>query len=247
MITELGMPFHTFTMIGRDAATGLLGVCITSSPYAVGARCPFVKAGVGAVSTQAYAHPGLGPLALQLLEIGYSPAKVLAELASSDAFAEHRQTGVIDRNGASAVHTGAENSDWAGHLNGPNCIAMGNMLVGGHVVEAMAEAYHGSAGEILEERLMRAVEAGRDAGGETVGQHSSALIVVGRDPYPRTDLRVDMVEHEVAGTRDAVDDLRRIFEGYKPLIPYYEERPTNPLIGEWLEWRDTAAAEAADD
>ena len=233
---------HTFTMIGRDAVSGLLGVCLTSSPYSVGARCPSIASNVGAVSTQAYAHPGLGPLALELLGLGYSPVKVLDELRSSDGFDEYRQIGIIDRNGHSAVFTGAENKDWAGSLQGPNWIAMGNYLTGGQVVEAMATAYHESAGEILEERLMRAIEAGRDAGGERGGQHSSALVVYGRDPYARTDLRVDWVDPE--GARDAVDDLRRIFEGYKPLIPYYEARPTNPLIGGWEAWRAEATGQS---
>ncbi len=241
----LGAECHTFTMIGRDPDSGLLGVCLTSSPYSVGARCPFIAANVGAVSTQAYAHPGLGPLALDLLGLGYSPVKVLDELASSDGFSEYRQIGIIDRNGHEAVFTGSRNKDWAGSLQGPGWIAMGNYLKGEHIVDAMARAYHDAAGESLEERLMRAIEAGRDAGGERVGQFSSALVVVGRDPYARTDLRVDWVDPD--GPRDAVDDLRRIFEGYKPLIPYYEERPTNPLIGDWREWRDAATAEPADD
>ena len=165
----------TFTMMGRDPANGLLGVCLTSSPYSVGARCPFIAANVGAVSTQAYAHPGLGPLALELLGLGYAPAKVLDELAANDSFSEYRQIGIIDRNGHSAVFTGAENKDWAGSLQDRDWIAMGNYLKGGHVVEAMAEAYHDGDGKILEERLMRAIEAGRDAGGERGGQFSSAL------------------------------------------------------------------------
>ena len=66
-----------------------------------------------------------------------------------------------------------------------------------------------------------------------------------RDPFARTDLRVDWVDPD--GPRDAVDDLRRIFEGYKPLIPYYEERPINPLIGDWRDWRAEARVEPADD
>jgi len=109
----------------------------------------------------------------------------------------------------------------------------------------MAAAYHGADGEILEERLMRAIEAGRDAGGERGGQFSSALVVVGNDAYGRTDLRVDWVDK--SGPRDAVDDLRRIFDGYKPMIPYYEERPANPLIGDWQSWRDEATGKTWDD
>jgi uncharacterized Ntn-hydrolase superfamily protein len=235
----------TFTMMGRDPVSGLLGVCLTSSPYSVGARCPFIAANVGAVSTQAYAHPGLGPLALELLGLGYTSAKVLDELASNDEFSEYRQIGIIDRNGHAAVFTGAENKDWSGCLQGRDWIAMGNYLKGEHIVEAMAAAYHDADGEILEERLMRAIEAGRDAGGERGGQFSSALVVVGNDAYGRTDLRVDWVDK--SGPRDAVDDLRRIFDGYQPMIPYYEERPANPLIGDWQSWRDEATGKVWED
>ena len=84
-------------MIGRSERDGLLGVCLASSPLCVAARCPFIKANVGAVSTQAYSDPGLGPLALQLLETGYSPVKVLDELSTTDEWSEYRQIGIIDR------------------------------------------------------------------------------------------------------------------------------------------------------
>jgi uncharacterized Ntn-hydrolase superfamily protein len=231
----LGQLSHTFTMIGRCEREGLLGICLTSSPLSVGARCPFIKANVGAVSTQAYTDPGLGPLALRLLELGYSPAKVLEEIKSSDAWSEYRQIGIVDKNGASAVFTGEKNLDWKGARNGPNYVAMGNYLTRPEVVDAMTDAFLASGEEVLEERLMRAVEAGRNAGGELGGHLSSALIVFGRDTYARTDLRVDMFpKHAERG--DAVDELRRVFAEYKPLIPYYEARAANPLIEPWREW-----------
>jgi uncharacterized Ntn-hydrolase superfamily protein len=234
---QLGQPFHTFTMIGRCEREGLLGICLTSSPISVGARCPFIKANVAAVSTQAYSDPGLGPLALRLLELGYSPEHTLKEMHVTDEWAEYRQNGIVDRHGRSAVFTGSKNLDWKGHLNGPNYVAMGNYLTSDKVVEAMAKAFVDSRGQILEERLMGAIEAGKDAGGERGGHLSSALIVFGRDTYGRTDLRVDMYPTPSAmGEGDAVNELRRIFNEYKPLIPYYEERPRNPLLESWRGW-----------
>jgi uncharacterized Ntn-hydrolase superfamily protein len=232
---------HTFTMIGHCPRTGLLGVCLASSPLSVAARCVFIKANTGAVSTQAYAHPGLGPLAIRLLEMDYSPAKVLEELAATDEYSEYRQIGVIDRHGHAAVFTGEKNLDWKGHIARPHFIAMGNYLTGGGVVDAMARAFEASEPEILEERLMRALEAGKDAGGERGGQLSSGLVVFGRDTYARTDLRVDMYDRPTGPGDDAVSELRRIFAVWKPMIPYYEARPTNPLIGGWRDWLKTHA------
>ena len=177
----LGWELHTFTIIGRCPRTGMLGIALTSSPLCVAARCVFVRAHVGAVATQAYAHPGLGPLGLRLLEMDYAPAKVLAELRATDAWPEHRQIGIVDRHGNSAVYTGEKNLDWKGHVAERNFVAMGNYLTGGAVVDAMAEAFRGSEPEILEERLVRALEAGKAAGGEKGGQLSAGLAVHGRD------------------------------------------------------------------
>ena len=230
----LGPEVHTFTMIGRCERTGLLGVCITSSPLSVGARCPFIRANVAALSTQAYSDPGLGPLALNLLDLGHPPEQVLEFLKASDEWSEFRQNGIVDRNGRSAAFTGSENLDWKGHIVRPNYVAMGNYLTGEQVVEAMAKAFEDKSEDILEERLLGAIEAGRDAGGERGGQLSSALVVQGREPYPRTDLRIDMVDSE---SGDAVDALRRVFNEYEPLISYYEQRPRNPLLESWREWR----------
>ncbi len=118
---------------------------------------------------------------------------------------------------------------------------MGNYLVGGQVIEAMAKAFQDASDEILEERLMLAIEAGRQAGGEKGGQFSSGLLVYGRDSYARTDLRVDMFPSEPGQPGDAVDALRRIFNEYRPLIPYYEMRPRNPQMESWQEWRSKHA------
>lgn len=236
MTFQLGTECHTFTMIGRCAETGLLGICMTSSPLSVAARCPFIKPNLAAVSTQAYTDPGLGPLALNLLEAGYAPEKVLLELHASDEWAEYRQHGIVDRNGRSAAFTGSSNLDWKGHLNGPNYVAMGNYLTSEKVVDAMAKTFVDSAKEILEERLLRAIEAGRAAGGEKGGHLSAGLIVYCRDPYSRTDLRVDMYPSQPGQSGDAVDELRRIFTVYKPLIRYYEERPRNPHAVSWRDW-----------
>jgi uncharacterized Ntn-hydrolase superfamily protein len=234
-----GWHCNTFTIVARCPRQGLLGIALTSSPIAAAARCSFIRANLGAVSTQAYAHPGLGPLALNLLELGYTPEKALDEIRSSDRFPEHRQLGIVDRNGRSAVFTGKDSLDWRGHRNGLNYVVMGNYLVNGDVVPAMEDAWLSSEDEILEERLVRAVEAGKDAGGEKGGHLSAGLLVYGRDTYARTDLRVDF--HRGPAGTDAVNLLRDLFEEYRPMIPYYEERPENPLLDSWRVWREKNA------
>jgi uncharacterized Ntn-hydrolase superfamily protein len=231
----IGSECHTFTIVARCEREGLLGICLTSSPLSVGARCPFIKPGVGAVSTQAYTDPALGPLALDLLERGHAPDAVLEQLRANDTWSSYRQIGIVDKNGVSAVFTGEDNLDWKGAIARPNLVAMGNYLTGPAVVDDMAEAFEASAAEMLEERLLLALEAGRNAGGEKGGHLSSALIVFGRDSYARTDLRVDRFPRsETQG--DAVDELRRTWNEYRPAVRYYELRPQNPLLPPWREW-----------
>ena len=114
-----GIDFHTFSIMGRCRRTGALGVGITTRSMAVASRCPYVAANIGAVATQASTDPRLGRLALRLLEQGFSAPKVLEEVAASDPYIEHRQIGIVDRDGNSAARTGSENKDWAGTHHGP--------------------------------------------------------------------------------------------------------------------------------
>ena len=220
---QLGVPFHTFSITARCERTGRLGVGITTRAITVGSRCPFVKAGVGAVATQANTDPRLGAMALRLMEMGYSAPKALKELEASDPYIEYRQLAVLDRDGNSAARTGKENQEWAGHIAERNYVAMGNVLLGLHVIEAMARSFEESRGEDLEERLLLTIEAGRDAGGQHGGQISSGLLVYDREEYPRVDLRVD--EHP-----EPIGELRRIFCLYTPHIEFYNMRPKDPTI-----------------
>ena len=220
---QRGIEFHTFSIAARCERTGRLGVGISTRAIAVSSRCPFVMANVGAVSTQASTDPRLGRLALKLLEQGYSAPKTLKELEASDPYIEYRQLAVVDRDGNSVARTGKENRDWAGHIAAKNYVAMGNVLLGSHVAEAMARAFEDSLDEHLEERLMRAVEAGRDAGGQHGGQTSAGLLVYDREVFPWVDLRVDM--HD-----EPIGELRRILDIFKPQIEYFGLRAADPTI-----------------
>ena len=219
----LGYTYNTFSIVARCPRTRMFGIGIATSSIAVAARCIHAKAGVGAIATQASTDPRLGITGIKLLELGFSAPKVLAELRASDPYIEKRQLSIVDRDGRSVCHTGVDNRAWCGHINGQNFAAAANMVVGERVLKAMAECLESTPDLPLEERLLSAIEAGHDAGGEAVGEHSAGLFVVDREIFPRVDLRVD--EHATA-----VAELRRIFEGYRPLINYFQERAVDPTI-----------------
>ena len=182
---------------------------------------------------QATVNPDLGRLGVRLLELGYPAPRVLSEMAASDEHVEYRQLAVIDGDGRAVARTGRDNRAWAGDVVGDGHVAMGNVLLGPHVVAAMAGAFAAAAAEAFDERLLRALEAGRDAGGQHGGQRSAGLLVhAPRGGVPYLDLRVD--EHG-----EPVGELRRIHGLYRPLLPYYEQMrldPTGlPPYDRWLE------------
>ena len=218
----LGQELNTFTIIGRCPRTHQLGISLATYSLAVGGYCPFVKANLAALSTQAFANPQLGHLAMRLLETGYSPAKVVRELEEHDQFIEYRQLGIVYKDGTTAAKTGSKTRPWAGHIEGDGYVAMGNVLEGEHVVNAMARAFDESLNQDLAVRLLSALAAGRDAGGQLdLGERSSALIVYDRDDQALIDLRVDANDNPVG-------ELRRTYDLYKHYIPLYDTRAKNP-------------------
>lgn len=226
---EIGIEYTTFSIIGRCARTGMLGVAIATREMAVGSRCIHVAPGVGAVITQASTNPLLGRLGLNLLRMGHSAPRALAEIAASDTFPERRQLGCLDTRGEAAGRTGAQNRPWAGHRAAPNVVAAANMVVGAGVVDAIFDTFAQEEELPLWERLLRSLEAGKAAGGQPDGERSSGLYVADRAPYPTVDLRVDLHPEPVA-------ELRRLADAYFPLIPYYNLRPVNPNLGSADEW-----------
>ena len=217
----------TFTVIARCETTGQLGIGIATYSLGVGGYCPLVKTGVGALSSQAFADPRLRGPAMRLLEEGQPPASVLEALKGLDRHIDYRQIGIVGAGGAAGTWTGGTARPWAGHIVGDGYLAMGNVLAGAHVVEAIAGAFAASRTLELHERLLRALEAGRDAGGQrsTLGAHlperSAALIIHDREEYALMDLRVDA--HETA-----VEELRRVRDAYRPYVEYYELRVKDP-------------------
>ena len=226
---ELGPQRNTFTAMGRCPRTGRLGISITTRELGVGGRCSFVRPNRGAVATQASTDPRLGPLALELLELGYPAHKVIAELEASDPYIEYRQLGIVDRWGHTAVRTGAENKVWAGHFDGDGWLVMGNNLLNEGVGKAMAKAMEDSVDDDIETRLMKAIDAGTSAGGQASGQRSAGIIVYENEGFSIINLRVDYNE-------EPMKELWRLFDALHPLVPYYKERPDNPTLGNVVDW-----------
>src|SRR6185503_17053106 len=163
------MKLNTFSIAARCARTGQLGVAVSTKVPAVGAICPFVAPGVGAVATQAWVNPYIGVRVLAELGKGLPAAGALQTVLENEIDRELRQVGVVDAKGSSASFTGTATDPWTGHRNGPNYAVQGNMLVGEDTVAAMEHAFLDSASEPLGERLMRALEAGQRAGGDKRG------------------------------------------------------------------------------
>ncbi len=219
----------TYSIVARCARTGEYGVGIATYSPNVGIRCPVVVPQKGAASLQAVANPYLLPTARRLMESALSAEKIVSELLSGDPYPESRQILVVDVYGRTHAFTGAKSPSWAGHILGEGFAVAGNVLAGEAVVKGMARAFENSEGEPLAERLMRAVEAGRDAGGQPEGQNSSALVVFGEHPFPTVDLRVDLHDEPEA-------ELRRIWDWFRPMVPYYVQRAVKP-VPRWWQWR----------
>jgi uncharacterized Ntn-hydrolase superfamily protein len=225
----------TFTIVAGDKDKGLLGIAQSTNPLSVGGRCAFIKARVGAVATQAFTDPGLGPTALNLLGLGYSPAKVLKELGENDPHYRHRQVGIVDKRGNVAVHTGSDCTPHSGALLGDGYAVLGKYPLTDRVVPAMDRAWRETEGKLFEDRLLAALIAGRDQGGDLAGHRSAALIVYEDETYARTDLRIDFVPRR-EGERDAVDAMAELLDRWRPLIEFYKVRPHDPSYPNWATW-----------
>jgi uncharacterized Ntn-hydrolase superfamily protein len=204
----------TFSIIGRDEAAGELGIAVHSRTVAVGSRVRGGKGGVAVFAHQAASNPMYSTLGIQLLEAGMDPEEALEFMLRADASAERRQVAILDVHGRTAAWTPETISDWKGHECGVDFCAQGNTLAGPEVVEAMARSFEASVGSApLAERLLEALQAGQDAGGDRRGVQSAALLIL--KPLSlqgfgdrALDLRVD--EHT-----DPFGELRRVLRAFR--------------------------------
>jgi uncharacterized Ntn-hydrolase superfamily protein len=186
----------TFSIVAYDPEAKEWGIAVQSKFLAVGSAVPWACAGVGAVATQSWANTSYGPRGLAMMQEGLPAEEVISRLIEQDQDRALRQVGVVDAKGNAAAFTGEDCFDWAGHIVGQHCACQGNILVSEDTVQAMAHAFENSHGPLVD-RLMGALQAGQDAGGDRRGQQSAALLVVREkggyggfnDRY--VDLRVD--------------------------------------------------------
>lgn len=218
------IPFATFSIVAVDPRTGETGVAVTTRVPCVGNGVPWVRAGVGAVATQASTRTAYGDELLDLLARGVSPDSALRLAVARDSGAASRQVGVVGRDGRTAQHTGSGASAWAGHRAGPNFATQGNLLVGPQVLDSVAAAFARSEGSPrhLADRLIEALAAGHAAGGDArKGRAQSAAVVVA-DPREGRSRRADGVTANinVCEHPEPVAELRRIHDAVSQTLGF---------------------------
>jgi len=199
----------TWSIVTHDPATGAFAVAVATCAFAVGASCPFVRAGVGAVSTQSMTNRYLGPAILDGFSRGLDPASAIESALAGDAGSGLRQVHAVDRHGRTAAWTGRNCVEWCGSVAGDDVSVAGNMLAGEAVIAATLAAFQASgpkeagakaapnaatteaAAIPLPERLMLAMLAGQAAGGDRRGRQSAAMRLITTEDFPDLDLRVD--------------------------------------------------------
>ena len=211
----------TISIAARCERTGAFGVAISSSSPAVGSRCPNVRAGVGAVSSQNVTDPRLGPALLDALQSGMPAQVALDSVSATATHPEFRQLTVVDATGAAAVYSGAKSLGINAEVTASNVAAAGNMLANPNVINAMVDSFTSNSDKELADRLISCLEAGVLAGGEAGPVHSAAVIVATDVSWPTTNLRVDWDENPIA-------KLRELYKVWAPQAQDYVTRALNP-------------------
>lgn len=181
----------TWSLLAHEPETGTFAVAVTTCALAVGASCPFLRAGVGAVSTQSITNRYLGPAVLDAMARGLSPAAAIEGALVGDDGKHLRQIHALDRHGRSAAWTGENCVAWAGARSGTGWSVAGNMLSGEEVIADTIASFLARQELALPERMMQALQAGEAAGGDKRGRQSAALKLITTEDFPDIDLRVD--------------------------------------------------------
>ncbi|KAB1191140.1 MULTISPECIES: DUF1028 domain-containing protein [Haloferax] len=218
----------TFSIVARDPDQNAVGVAVQSKFISVGSVVPFVSADAGAVATQSFANVAYGPDGLDLLREGDTAEEVVERLTDADDEAPSRQVGIVGQDGSVAAFTGDDCFDVAGDIQGATYTVQGNILENEETLDAMAEAFETTDGG-LPERLLAALHAGNDAGGDKRGEQSAAMYIAkpeggydgGNDRW--VDVRVDDHEHPI-------DELERVFKLYDITLLEREEPDETVLL-----------------
>lgn len=211
----------TFSLVARCAESGMFGVAVASSSPAVAARCAYARAGAGAVASQNVTDPRLGDRGLDLLDRGTNAAETVAILKRTGPHVGYRQILVVDADGGTAIHSGENVLGTWGEAAAQNVAAGGNLLADTGIPQTMVDAFRASDGP-LGDRLLIAMRAALDAGGEAGPIHSAGLKLVRDVPWPVADLRVDWTEG------DPVAELEALWRRYEPQLDDYVRRALDP-------------------
>jgi len=211
----------TFSLVARCAETGMFGVAISSSSPAVAARCSYTRAGVGAVASQNITDPTLGPLALDLMAQGMTAEQAIEQVRAQGKFIEYRQVLAVDSKGRTAIHSGPNSLGIWTQAMAENVASGGNLLANDGVPQAIVDGFLSAKGHIGD-RLIAAMRAGLDAGGEAGPVHSAGLQIADKVSWPIADLRCDWSED------CPIENIAAAWEVYKPQLEAYIQRALDP-------------------
>jgi len=214
----------TYSIVARDEGTGEFGVAVQSNYFSVGTEVSWAEPGVGAIATQSIVEVSYGPKGLELLAKGLSAAEALDTLVRQDPGAPLRQVGIVDAQGRVAAHTGQVCVPACAHAFGKGYSVQGNMLASDAVWEAMGPAFEKAEGD-LAERLMAALEAAEQAGGDVRGRQSAALLVVSAERQENSwdGRRIDL---HVENDRRPLEELRRLLTIRRAYALFEDARQT---------------------
>jgi uncharacterized Ntn-hydrolase superfamily protein len=209
----------TWSIVAHEPGTGAFAVAVTTCAFAVGASCPYVRSGVGAVSTQSLTNRYLGPAVLDGMERGLAPAEAIEVALGPDEGRHLRQVHAVDRLGRTAAWTGRHCVTWCGERAGEHLSVAGNMLAGPEVVAATFDRFQAERDRSLPERLMAALDAGQAAGGDRRGRQSAAMLLTTTEDFPDLDIRVDDHADPLAELRRLLALWRKLWPGRKAWTP----------------------------
>jgi len=204
----------TYSIVARDKKTGEMGVAVQSHFFSVGSIVTWARAGVGAVATQAMVDIKYGPLGLGLMANGKSAPDAMDVLLRADAYADSRQVAMVDAKGRVSAHTGKKCLPFAGHVTGDGFSSQGNIMRNASVWGAMGRAFESNERTPLAERMVGALEAAEEAGGDARGRQSAAIIVVSPDLKPN-HWEGKLVELRVEDDPAPVPELKRLLRYHR--------------------------------
>ncbi|MGG3571772.1 DUF1028 domain-containing protein [Bacillus gobiensis] len=211
----------TFSVAGRCEKTGDLGLVVTSSSPAVGARCAHIQYNTGIVLSQNVTDPRLSSIGLETMKQGFSATEAVETMKAASYYLEYRQLAAVDTNGDSSVFTGKYALGVSGEFSAKNVACVGNLLSDPDIPKEMGEAFIANEHLELAERLVTSIEKGFEMGGELDNEHSIALLIYSNTPFPYIDLRVDYSDQPLL-------DLKKLLAVYTPQAHNYQIRALDP-------------------